>query len=910
HAADEFLEQGGALAVAPLLRSVWGEAEAPERVGPFRIVREIGRGGMGTVFLAERDDGQFEQRVALKLVRPIGRTDALVERFLAERRILARLRHPRIATLIDGGVMDDGTPWFAMEYVDGERLDSWCDAQKLPIAQRVVLLQSVCEAVQYAHEQFVVHRDLKPSNILVASGPTPELKLLDFGIAKLLDTETDVADTATMAMTPQYAAPEQLRGEPASAATDVYALGVLAYELLTGRRPYVLAGRPPADVVKLVCETEPPRPSEMFVAPERDQPDDRVERARARGTSPERLRRTLRGDLDAIVMKALRKDPARRYPSAAALLDDLHRLRDGLPVRARPDGVGYRLRRFLGRNRAAIATAAAVVALLTGGFLRERTLRERAERAASTARAVEEYMVGVFDMADPYAPRSAKGEDVTARALLDQGAARIDRDLATQPALQPALRRAFGRVYANLGLYDRAADQSRRALVQLRTAHGPRHPAVAEAMDALGFALAGQNKFDEAVPLLREALMQRRSFFGDSAAQTAVTLDHLASLLQERGELAPADTLFRQALAIRRRLARTESDSIALANALNNLAVLLFVQAKYDEADTLYRESLAISVRTLGESHATTAMTVQNLAQVQQLRGKLDEAETLYRRALDAKRRALGDAHPSVTISMNNLGNFLVRERGKADEADSLFRVAIALDRKIFGDRHGYVAAGLNNRSSAARARGRFDEGVQFAREAVAIGKEVYPGANKETAAYLANLGTSLHGMGELDAAAAAFRESIEQYHQTLGAKHLFAQMVTVNLARVLYDRASFTEADHVLRDAMTALDSSQSSHRATWLSVQVGLGRVMTARGQGREALPMLERAVAASREQLGTTNWRSAEAEVALGEALLAVGATQRAESVLGEAMRVLEPQAKAQPRLVASVRRALRQ
>src|SRR5688500_8639198 len=308
YASDDFLEKPSAPDVAPLLRSVWGEAAPSQRVGPFRIVREIGRGGMGTVFLAERDDGQFEQRVALKLVRPIGATDSLVERFLGERRILARLRHPHIASLIDGGVTDDGIPWFAMELVEGKRLDVWCDTARLPIASRLALLESVCQAVQYAHEQFVVHRDLKPSNILVS--PTGELKLLDFGIAKLLGGADDATATQTMAMTPQYAAPEQVRGEPASAATDVYALGVLAYELLTGRRPYEVAGLPPAEVARIICELEPPRPSDTLREPARGRPDDRGERARTRGTTPDRLRRALRGDIDAIVMKSLRKETA------------------------------------------------------------------------------------------------------------------------------------------------------------------------------------------------------------------------------------------------------------------------------------------------------------------------------------------------------------------------------------------------------------------------------------------------------------------------------------------------------------------------------------------------------------------------------------------------------------------------
>jgi serine/threonine-protein kinase len=909
-ASGDFLEKPSGEAVAPLASSAWDLAmgAAPQRVGPFRIVREVGRGGMGTVFLAERDDGQFEQRVALKIVRAIGRADTLITRFLEERRILARLKHPHIATLVDGGVMDDGTPWFAMDFVDGERLDVWCDARSLTIGRRAVLFEAVCEAVQYAHQQLVVHRDLKPSNILIS--PNGELKLLDFGIAKLLGAEDDEprAHTVTMAMTPQYAAPEQLRGEPITAATDVYALGVVLYELLSGRRPYELRGQSAADIEHLVCEVEPPRPSDTFVAPARGDVDDRTERASARGTAPDRLRRGLRGDLDAIVMQALRKEPSRRYQSAAALLDDLRRVQDGRPVSARAAGAMYRVRRFTARHAAAITALVATVALLGGGLLRERTLRRRAEAAVRKAQAVEDYMVSVFDVADPYSVQTARGEDVSARTLLDRGVTRIERELAGQPELQTDLRVAFGRVYTNLGLFDRAAEQSRTALVQRRALHGQRHPEVAEALDGLGDVLTRQNKFDEAEPLLREALSQRREFFGNAAEPTVTTLDHLATLLQVRGALPQADTLFREVLAARRQLVATEKDSLAVAAALNNLAVLLFVRGAYDEAEPLYRESLSIAVRLIGENHPTTAMTVQNLAQVQQMRGQDDEAETLYRRALAAKRRALGDAHPSVTITMNNLGNFLVLNRGKGDEADSLFRAAIDLDRRIFGERHGFVAAGLNNLASTERLRGHFDEAARLSREALSIAKEIHHEANRETALYLNGLGVALHAMGDLPSATTTFRAALAEYRAALGEKHLFTQTIAVNLARVLYDRSELQEADQIYRGVTTALDSAVAPNRTMRTAALLGAARVMTARGRAREAIPILERAAATTRELSGANHWRTGEAYLAVGEAFAVAGEPQRAEAAFREAVRILEPLAKAQPRLLAVARRAL--
>jgi eukaryotic-like serine/threonine-protein kinase len=338
--AGEAFEQAGLLA---------SPATGPARVGPFRVLRRLAQGGMGAVYLAEREDAQFEQRVALKLIRAEADTEELIRRFLAERRIMALLEHPGIARLIDGGIADDGRPWFAMEYVDGEPIDRYCNARQLPLAKRLDLFSAVCDAVQYAHQHLVVHRDLKPSNILVTPGG--QVKLLDFGIAKVLDPLESAADTwltrtGLYPMTPEFAAPEQVRGEPVSTATDVYALGVLLYLLLTGRPPYSVRGRSPADLERVVAELDPARPSEVAETP---------------------LRRRLRGDLDAIVLKAMRKEAADRYSSVAALQADLERHRQGLPIHARPTGAVYRLRKFARRNRAAVAASLLTLLSLIAG---------------------------------------------------------------------------------------------------------------------------------------------------------------------------------------------------------------------------------------------------------------------------------------------------------------------------------------------------------------------------------------------------------------------------------------------------------------------------------------------------------------------------------------------------------------
>lgn len=911
--SDAFLAEGAVEVASPLLPDEWLASALPASIGPFRIVREIGRGGMGTVFLGERSDGEFDQRVAVKLLRALGGDPSLVRHFRQERRILARLEHPCIARLLDGGVAPDGTPWFAMEYVEGERLDRWCDHRSLPLSRRVDLFGAMCDVVQYAHQQLVVHRDLKPSNVLVTAGGA--IKLLDFGIAKLLDAD-DMSETArerapltaTRSMTPQYAAPEQVRGGAITAATDVYALGVLLYELLTGRRPYEVHGRTAAEIERIVCEVDPISPSATFAAPAGSEDDDRLQRARARGASPAMLRRTLRGDLDAMVMQALRKEPERRYASAAALLDDVQRWRDGRPVRARPDHLAYRTRRFVTRHRVPLAVATMAAVLLVGGLLRERTLRQQAEAQTRRARAVEEYMVSVFDVSDPYGVGGTPGTEVTARALLERGETRVASDLAGQPDVQATLRGTLARVYGNLGLFDRAEAQARLALEQQRARLGERHPDVALALDQLGEVLTQKQEYAEGERLLREALSQLESTLGAEAPATITTRSHLGLLLQERGELGPAEPLLRAVLDARRRSSLTTADSVELTTSINDLAVLLYVRGKYDEAEPLDREALALSVRLLGEDHPKTAMAAQNLAQVQQLRGQLDEAEALFRRALVAKRRALGNLHPSVTISLNNLGSFLIRDRGKLEEADTLIREAIALDRQIFGNRHGYVAAGLNNLANLQRQRGRPGEAAELSKEAVAIGKTVYPGANKETAVYLNGLAASQLMLGDLTGAAATFLESLAQYRESLGEGHLFTQTVAVNLARVLLEQGDLEGAWRLFGGVLTALDSAAAPNRTMRLAAQVGVGQVMTARGNPAGAVPVLERASTAMRELVGPSHWRTAEAELALGSALHATGERERSVSLVRTAVTTLTPQARAQPRLFEAARRAL--
>jgi serine/threonine-protein kinase len=895
HRPDGFLDTLAVRLAAPILEEAAALDEAaPERIGPFRVVREIGRGGMGRVFLGERADGQFEQRVALKLIQR--GTPGLVRRFIEERRILALLEHPGIARLVDGGLTADGLPYFAMELVDGEPIDRYCDTHALTLDGRIALFTKVCDAVSYAHQHLVIHRDLKPSNILVT--PAGQVKLLDFGIAKLLGsdaagthvtrtdvTRTDVTRTELRVMTPEFAAPEQVRGTAISTATDVYSLGVLLYRLLAGERPYEIRGKSLVEIERIICEDVPPRPSSR---------------------APVRLQRQLRGDLDLIVMTALQKQEQRRYQSPAALAEDLQRFREGRAILARPDTARYRLVKFVGRHRAAVSVAALLMVGLVGVASRERQLRNRAEVEARKAMEVESFLVRVFDVADPNAWSEPEGGSITARELLDRGASRIDSTLADQPEVQAELRGVLGRVYTNLGLYDKAAPLLQRALAQRTSLRGPQDAAVAENMDLLGAALVQMDKYDEAEPLLRRALDQRRRLLGNTHAATAETIDHLATLFQQRNEYAAAEPLFREALAIRQSL--FGDTAVEVGNSLNNLGLILYRRGAYAEAESLYERSLEIKLRRLGEHHALTAATMQNLAQTLQLRGKFAQAETYHRRALAAKRKALGNVHPSVTISLNNLANLLTRQMGRLDEGEALAREALALDRQIFGEKHSYVAASLANLGVILRLKGEFAEAEKALRQSMDVDRALFGELNARVASSLGSIAQTRFYAGDGAAAIALMRQSLAQYRQLLGEAHLSTIVTTGNLGYMLAEYGDPVEAESLSRAVLSRLDSAKSEHRAQILSSELSLGKALLAQGRIDESLPILERVTGMVRKQSGEGHWRTGDALLAYGTALAAKRRYADAEPVLRAARAALEKNRRAQPRPAARAAAAI--
>ncbi|NIR73219.1 serine/threonine protein kinase [candidate division KSB1 bacterium] len=655
-----------------------------KQVGAYKIIRKIGSGGMGAVFLAERTQGDFEQRVALKLIKPGMDSEDILRRFRSERQILARLQHPNIARLLDGGRNDDGRPYFTLEYVDGEPIDRYCDRQRLTIEQRLQLFQTVCAAMHYAHRNLVVHRDLKPGNILATADGT--VKLLDFGIAKMLTPENDghpsplptLTRAGARVLTPEYAAPEQIRGDPITTAADIYALGVLLYELLTGRSPHQFSTRSPAEVERAVLTTEPKKPSTVVTQKQTPAPTDDLPTTEdicaARRILPERLRRRLRGDLDNICLMALREEPERRYSSAEQLLDDIKRHLNGLPVAARPDTLRYRATKFVQRHKIGVASALAVVLLIVAlvAFYTVRLAheRDRARLEAQKAEQVADFLQGLFAVADP---GQSRGEQITARELLQRGAARIKTELADQPEVQATMMAVIGDVYRSLGLYPEAQRQFEQVVRIRERLYGEAHPDVADAYYRL--ARVHQDDFDHeaAEAAVGRALAIQKQHFPATAPEVVRSLHLLGQTHYLRGHYETADSIYRAILNGQIEDGTLpEEDRAAI---LRDYATVQHELGRLDETEQGYRAALRLSRRIHGELHPQVATTLHLLGDVLRHKGDLRAAETFYRQALEMREKLFGEVHPDVGETLNHLARLLYT-MGDYDRAEPLARRA------------------------------------------------------------------------------------------------------------------------------------------------------------------------------------------------------------------------------------------
>ena len=678
-----------------------GDTLADRYIGAYRLLRVLGKGGMGTVYLATRADDLYQQNVAIKLMHAsIATARSMRLRFSAERQILANLNHPNIGRLLDGGVTADGLPYLVMEYVNGIPIDAYCREHRLSTRNLIQLFLKVCAAVEYAHQNLVIHRDIKPGNILVTPEGIP--KLLDFGIAKLLDGAIGPGDrtaSTERVMTPEYASPEQLSGKAITTATDVYVLGALLYELLCGVHPFQAKRKRPLELLAMICEQQPERPS-------------KARRAEEQGAYPADYRR-FRDDLDDIVMMAMRKEPERRYESVALFATDLRRCLECYPVRAHADTWVYSAGKFIRRHKTGVIAATIVAVALIGFAIAQSVELRNTRRERDRADRITQFMTGMFKVPDP---NEARGNTVTAREILDKASKEIDTGLRNDPELQAKMMYTMAVTYGGLGLDSRAQPLLERAVEIQQRVLGRGNPDTLRSMNDLARVLSNEGHYAEAEKLQRQTLDIQRQVLGPRNPDTLRSMSDLARVLSNEGRYAEAEKPQRQILDIQRRVLGPENlDTLSSAS---NLAVTLRDEGRYSDAENLFRETLDKERRILGPEDPTTLTSMDYLAGTLTDEERYAEAEKLVRETLDIERRVLGPEHPNTLITMVSLAYTLMRE-GRYAEAEKLVRVALDIQRRVLGPEHPDTLGNIELEAIDISYQGRYGEAEKLFREAI-----------------------------------------------------------------------------------------------------------------------------------------------------------------------------------------------
>jgi serine/threonine protein kinase/tetratricopeptide (TPR) repeat protein len=857
-------------------------AGAPSQIGSYRILDLLGEGGMGVVYRAEQE--KPHRIVALKVVRPGIVSSTLLRRFEHEAQVLGRLQHPGIAQIFEAGVHRSETgaatanpqPFFAMEFIAGSKLTDYARQHGIGVRERLGLLARICDAVQHAHQKGIIHRDLKPDNILVDDSGQP--KILDFGVARATDADVQMTtmqtDVGQLLGTAAYMSPEQVAANPDELDTrsDVYALGVIGFELLAGHLPYELHGKMIHEVARTVREEEPCRLSS--------------------------INRVYRGDIETILARALEKDKERRYPSAAALAEDIRRFLRDEPIIARRPTTVYQLRKFARRHKALVVGVAAVVTVLALGVVgtsiglyravsAERRARREADNAivqAEKAETVTQFLQRMLASVDP---AIARGSDVTAlRQMLDDAARRAETELTQQPEVAATVRATIGTTYKALGSYDESEPHLRAALRTRRALFGNQHPDVAASMAQLASLLHAKGDYEAAEQLFRDALRTREVLFGTGHAAVATTLYELGVLLLDRSAYDDAETAFRQALRLREALFPGETQEVAAS--LHGLGSALEAKGHYAEADRLYREALRIKHAVFGELHPSVVRTLNNVAAVAKSQGDYAEAETLYRQALDMQRELLDEDHPEVAAAHNNLAS-IVERRGDHVAAEKLLRDALAIYRRQLEPDHPKITSTLNNLANVLRTKGDFAESRRMFEESLELLRTRLGDKHMRVAAARNNLAGLLRTMGDLDAAADAYEEVLRVLRELVGDEHEYVATTLNNLATIEQMRGNRDAAEQIFREALARWRKMFGDEHQQVAAGLQNLAAVLADKGEHEVAEALFREALAMRRKLLGDKHPEVAITLDNLGSLLQDAGDFVAAETLHLEALAI---------------------
>jgi eukaryotic-like serine/threonine-protein kinase len=839
-------------------------------LGPYRLLRQLSQGGMGVVYLAVRSDSHYFQTVAIKLVRSGMHSEEVWNRFRYERQILANLTHPNIAAILDGGSTDCGSPYLVMEFIEGQTITDYCNHHNLSIRERIELFRTVCLAVHYAHQKLVIHRDIKPNNILVTKDGIP--KLLDFGIAKLLVPELvpgHALETRAdqRVMTPDYASPEQILGEPLSTGSDIYSLGVVLFELVTESRPYTTAGLPSREVERLVSRETTTKPSQV-------------------PGLPARAAKEVRGDLETIILMAMKKDPGRRYKSAQQLAEDLSRFLEGKPIIARADTVAYRTGKFVGRHKLAV-TAAILFVLAIAAFVAQMAiLTHRANQERLEAKREANFLVEMFRAATP---AEARGKTITARELLDSGTVRIDKELNAQPAVRAFLLQGIAQAYQALGLYDHAEELANRSYqLKLKTL-GKDNPATADALALLANVIRLKGNYREAEPLFRKALSIREKRLKPSDLAIAESLSSLGECLFLEGKDKEAEADLRHALVI---------DGRAGPNAGNEardyLARVLESEGSDVEAAQLFQQAISSDARVNGMDSPSYAIHLHNFAGALLRLGNLYDAEEKLRESIRIERKVLGKDHPDLGYPLNLLGVALL-DQGNGEAAEPFVSESMAIWSKL-GPNHPLVATSYRNWARILQARGEYTQSREFFEKALALNNKLFDRARE--ALILSDY--SLLAFDEKDYAQAEqlAERSVDLLRGT-DTPDLATALVEVAQARMFEGKAQ--AAEPLLREALQIDTKKLPPRSPAIITAETRLGEALLCQRKPKLAEPLLRDALASAyHPPFRIPEWLTGEAESALAWCVTQLHERSEAE----------ELQRKAESKLVSDPRPIYRQ